>query len=99
MDNDESNERVPNNSSRPANSSGIADNDSVPVDIERLATAANAKVKVAYDLADDESGQTTWYKGSHVIIVNGNHREERQRFTVLHEISCLNCPRSTTARR
>ena len=64
-----------------------ADNDSVPVDIERLATAANAKVKVAYDLADDESGQTTWYKGSHVIIVNGNHREERQRFTVLHEIA------------
>ena len=55
-----------------------AGNDSVPVDIERLATAANAKVKVAYDLADDESGQTTWYKGNHLIIVNGNHREERQ---------------------
>lgn len=62
-------------------------NESVPVDIGRLAAAANAKVKVAYDLADDESGQTTRFKGKHVIIVNGNHREERQRFTVLHEIA------------
>ena len=61
--------------------------DSAPVDIERLATAANAKLEVVYDLADDESGQTTCYNGKHVIIVNGNHREERQRFTVLHEIA------------
>ena len=64
-----------------------AGNHSVPVDIERLAVAANAKIKVAYDLADDESGQTTRFKGKHVIIVNGNHTEERQRFTVLHEIA------------
>ena len=64
-----------------------AGNDSVPVDIERLAAAAKAKIKIAYDLADDESGQTTRFKGKHVIIVNGNHREERQRFTVLHEIA------------
>jgi Zn-dependent peptidase ImmA (M78 family) len=64
-----------------------AGNDSVPVDIERLAAAAKAKIKVAYDLADDESGQTTLFKGRHVIIVNGNHSEERHRFTVLHEIA------------
>lgn len=64
-----------------------AGNDSARVDIERLAAAANAKIKVAYNLEDDESGQTTQYKGKHVIIVNGNHREERQRFTVLHEIA------------
>ena len=64
-----------------------AGNHSVPVDIERLATAANARIKIVYDLADDESGQTAWFKGRHVIIVNGNHREERQRFTVLHEIA------------
>ena len=60
--------------------------ESVPVDIGRLAAAANATVKVAHDLADDESGQTTSYQGRHFIIVNGNHGEERQRFTVLHEI-------------
>ena len=64
-----------------------AGNDSVPVDIERLAAAAKARIKVAYDLADDESGQSTRFKGKHVIIVNGNHSEERQRFTVLHEIA------------
>ena len=56
------------------------------VDVERLAKAANARVKVAHDLSDDESGQMAPYKGGHLIIVNGNHSEERQRFTVLHEI-------------
>jgi Zn-dependent peptidase ImmA (M78 family) len=58
-----------------------------PVDIDRLAAAANAKVKIVRDLSDDESGQTTQHKGKHVIIVNGNHRDERQRFTVLHELA------------
>ena len=66
---------------------GDAGNQSVPVDIEHLAAVAEAKIKVAYDLADDESGQTTRLRGKHLIIVNGNHREERQRFTVLHEIA------------
>ena len=60
--------------------------ESVPVNVGRLAAAANATVKVAHDLADDESGQTTSYQGKHFIIVNGNHSEVRQRFTVLHEI-------------
>ncbi|MBK9584869.1 MAG: ImmA/IrrE family metallo-endopeptidase [Alphaproteobacteria bacterium] len=63
---------------------GIA---AAPVDLERLAAAANAKIKVVHDLSDDESGQTTQIKGKHVIVVNGNHREERQRFTVLHELA------------
>lgn len=63
---------------------GIA---AAPVDLERLAAAANAKIKIVDDLSDDESGQTTQIKGKHVIIVNGNHREERQRFTVLHELA------------
>ena len=61
--------------------------DSVPVDIDRLAAAANAGIKVVYDLADDESGQTAQIRGKHLIIINGNHSEERQRFTVLHEIA------------
>ena len=59
----------------------------VPVELERLAVAANAKIKFVYDLSDDESGQTTQHKGKQIIIVNGNHREERGRFTVLHEIA------------
>lgn len=59
----------------------------VPVDIECLAAAANAKIKIVHDLDNDESGQTTQYGGKHFIIVNGNHTETRQRFTVLHEIA------------
>ena len=54
--------------------------------MHRLAAAANAKVKVVYELRDDESGQTTRIGGKHIIVVNGNHREERQRFTVTHEL-------------
>ena len=60
---------------------------SAPVDVERLAAEAKATVKVVHDLADDESGQTFPHKGKHIIAVNGNHREERQRFTVLHEVA------------
>lgn len=67
---------------------------SVPVDIAHFAAAANAKIKVNRDLNDAESGQTFPHGGKNVIIVNGNHREERQRFTVLHEIAhiVLNLP-------
>lgn len=59
---------------------------SVPVDLACLAAAANAKIKVVYDLRKDESGQTMRIGAKHFIVVNGNHREERQRFTVLHEL-------------
>ena len=64
-----------------------ADNESIPVDVERLAAATKAEIRVVYDLADNESGQTARFKGKHLIIVNGNHSEERQRFTALHEIA------------
>lgn len=60
---------------------------SIPVDIEKYAAAAKAKIKVSSDLDDDESGQTFPLAGKHIITINGNHREERQRFTVLHEIA------------
>ncbi len=60
---------------------------SVPVDLGCLTAAAKAKIKVVHNLREDESGQTTRIKGKHIIIVNGNHREERQRFTVLHELA------------
>lgn len=63
---------------------GIA---SVPVDLELYAAKANATIKVKHDLSDDESGHTFPVKDRHIIAVNGNHREERQRFTVLHEIA------------
>ena len=59
---------------------------SVPVDLRCLAAAAKAKIKVVHDLRDDESGQTTRIGDKHIIVVNGNHREERRRFTVSHEL-------------
>ncbi len=60
---------------------------SIPVDIAQFAAAANATIQVKTDLDDAESGQTFEYAGKNFIIVNGNHREERQRFTALHEIA------------
>ena len=61
--------------------------DAAPVDIGHLAAAARATIKVSGDLDNDESGQTFPLAGKNIITVNGNHREERQRFTVLHEIA------------
>ena len=60
---------------------------SVPVDLGCCSTAANAEIRVCNDLDDEESGQTFSLKGKNTIMVNGNHTEERQRFTVLHEIA------------
>jgi Zn-dependent peptidase ImmA (M78 family) len=59
----------------------------IPVDMEKYAAAAKAKITVSSALDDDESGQTFPLAGKHIITINGNHREERQRFTVLHEIA------------
>ncbi len=59
----------------------------IPVDIACLAAAANAKIKIVKDLEDDESGQTIPLNDQHIVTVNARHREERQRFTVLHEIA------------
>lgn len=59
----------------------------VPVDVSRYAAHAKARIEVRYDLDDDESGQTFVLGGQNIIFVNGNHREVRQRFTILHEIA------------
>lgn len=58
----------------------------IPVDVARYAAAANAEIKIRYDLSDDESGQTFPIGDRTIIAVNGNHSAERQRFTILHEI-------------
>jgi Zn-dependent peptidase ImmA (M78 family) len=59
----------------------------VPVALEKYLAAANADLKVRFDLKDTEAGQTFPYAGRHIIVVNGNHSPERQRFTVLHELA------------
>lgn len=59
---------------------------SVPVNLELYVAAANARIKTSNELGNDESGQTFPLNGKNIITVNANHSEERQRFTVLHEI-------------
>ena len=62
--------------------------DSIPVNIDRYAKAVNATVKVRQDLGNEESGQTFQIEENrNIIVINGNHSEERQRFTILHEIA------------
>lgn len=59
----------------------------IPIDLALCAARVNATIKVRLDLADDESGQTCPIGNRHLIVLNGNHSEERQRFTALHEIA------------
>jgi|HigsolmetaAR201D_1030396.scaffolds.fasta_scaffold03329_1 Predicted Zn peptidase len=59
----------------------------IPVSIEKYLRAANAEVKVRYDLKNDEAGQVFQFGDRTIIIVNGNHSSERQRFTILHELA------------
>ena len=61
--------------------------DSVPVDLTQYAAAVNAIIKIKHDMGDAESGQTFPIGEKHIIVVNGNQRDERQRFTALHEIA------------
>lgn len=60
---------------------------SIPVNLERYAQAANARIR-RRSLDDDETGFTIPRgDGSHVITTNSSDTEERQRFTVCHEIT------------
>lgn len=62
---------------------GVSD---VPVPLEKYLAAANAELRVRNNLKDTEAGQTLSVGGRHIIVVNGQHTPERQRFTVLHEL-------------
>ena len=56
-------------------------------DLSPYVTAANAKVKKE-ELGEGESGYTiTKPNGKHIITVNSLETEERQRFTICHEIA------------
>ena len=60
---------------------------SIPVNLERYAQAANARIRNR-TLDDDEAGFTVPRgDGSHVITTNAGDTDERQRFTVCHEIA------------
>lgn len=58
-----------------------------PVSIEKYIKAIGAELKVRDNLRDDEAGQTFQVGDRRIIVVNGRHTAERQRFTILHEIA------------
>lgn len=58
----------------------------VPVTLEKYLAVANAELRVRNNLKDAEAGQTFALGDRHVIVVNGRHTSERQRFTALHEL-------------
>lgn len=59
----------------------------VPVALEKYLAVANAELHVRDNLKDTEAGQTFAIGDRHIIVVNGRHSPERQRFTVLHELA------------
>ncbi len=63
---------------------GVAE---VPVDITKYLAAVKAELRVQVNLKDTEAGQTFLFNDRHIIVVNGRHSPERQRFTVLHELA------------
>ena len=61
--------------------------ESIPVDIQNYLRLIKAECRIEDDFDDDQSGETTVIAGRRCIFVNGRHNDERQRFTILHEIA------------
>jgi hypothetical protein len=59
----------------------------VPVALEKYLDVVNAELHIRDNLKDTEAGQTFAIGDRHIIVVNGRHSPERQRFTVLHEFA------------
>jgi hypothetical protein len=59
----------------------------VPVEFDNYLRVANAELRVRTDLKDTEAGQTFQVGDRNIIVVNGRHSSQRQRFTVLHELA------------
>lgn len=58
----------------------------IPCPVESYVDHIGAELRVDHDLSDDESGFTIQHAGRIQICVNGNHRPQRQRFTICHEL-------------
>jgi Zn-dependent peptidase ImmA (M78 family) len=57
-----------------------------PVDVEKIATQLGATIHKNH-VEDDVSGFLAWKKGKPIIGVNVRHSQNRQRFTIAHEIA------------
>lgn len=61
---------------------------SLPVSVVAYAAHIGATIKKAFDLGDGEDGFSAMKpNGKYGICVNGNQNDERQRFTVCHELA------------
>jgi len=61
--------------------------DTIPVPVESYAREINAVIRPQCDLGPDEAGYCFENNGKRFICTNANDRQERQRFTVCHEIA------------
>jgi uncharacterized protein DUF955 len=59
----------------------------IPVSVKAYADQVGAVIHIDHDLKPDELGFCTSIKGKYYVTVNGNDGEERQRFTVCHELA------------
>lgn len=59
----------------------------IPVAVESYAAHVGAIIRPQTDLGPDESGWSFESGGKHFICINANEQEERQRFTVCHELA------------
>ncbi len=61
-----------------------------PIDVERIAQSLGARVLEYPEWDDDLSAVLAWmHNDQPVIIVNADHHEHRQRFSIAHEIGHL----------
>lgn len=60
----------------------------IPASVEAYANHIGATIKKAYDLGEDEDGFSAMKpNGKYGICINGNQTEQRQRFTICHELA------------
>lgn len=59
----------------------------VPVPMETYLSQLGAELRVEGDLGPDEPGWSVMKKGTPVICVNAKDSQERQRFTICHELA------------
>ncbi len=61
--------------------------DRYPVDVEAIANQQGFQIKISDQLTPKEAGYVVNVAGKQLIIVNGNDRPYRQRFTIMHEVA------------
>lgn len=61
--------------------------DRYPVNVEAIANQQGFQIKISDQLTPKEAGYVVNVAGKQLIVVNGNDRPHRQRFTIMHEVA------------